>query len=223
MNTIKPARADIAQSSDRPRAPAITPLVIATGVFNVLVPLFFVFFTWKHAAAFIQTLRISNLLILTKAALELQFYVRKSTAPFVSTSAYAWLIALCGAVAPLLFRPTDDASDFWVATVLQVIGGAMQVYIIVAIDRSLGAAVDRPGTRRDGLHRFVRHPLYVAFMLSQYGYALNHTSFYNLCVLSLVTLFQFLRIIEEERLLRNNDEYQGYVQQTPWRVIPGVF
>ena len=210
-------------SRAEPEEPAITAPPIAIKAFNFIVPLFFILFAWAHAVGFIHTLRISILMIVAKAVLEIQFHVRKHTGPFVSTSAYAWLIALCGTVAPLMLRPTDDPSDFSIATLLQIIGLAMQVYIIRILDRSSGMTVARHGVRRDGLYRFVRHPLYVAFMFGQYGYVLNHASFYNLCVLALVTFFQVLRINEEERLLEDDEEFQGYVEQTRWRIIPGVF
>ena len=223
MKTVKPARADIPPNGAEPKEPVITPLVIATRIFNILVPLFFILFAWMHAVAFVQTLRISILIILAKAVLEIRFYVRRSTTPFVSTSAYAWLIALCGTAAPLMFRPMDNGSDFSVATGMQVIGLAMLVYVIRTFNRSSGMAVARHGVRRDGLYRFVRHPLYLAFMFSEYGYVLNHTTFYNLCVLAFVTFFQVLRINEEERLLLDDEEFQGYVDQTRWQVIPGVF
>lgn len=203
--------------------PVIQLLFSPIGIFIIVVPLFFVLFAWTHTAAFAHTLRISALIIVAKVVLDLQFYVRKSTEPFVSTSTYAWSIALCGVLAPLLFRPTDNASDFSIATVLQLIGLGMQIYIIKTRDRSFRMALARHGLREDGLYRFVRHPLYLAFIFSQYGYVLNHTSLYNVCILALVTLFQVLRINEEERLLRDDEEYQAYAKQTPWLVIPRVF
>jgi protein-S-isoprenylcysteine O-methyltransferase Ste14 len=215
-----PVGARTSADANTPTEPDERPLVIANRIFNVLVPLCCILFAWAHLVGFIHTLRISILIILAKAALEIQFYVRKYTGPFVSTSAYAWLIALCGTVAPLMLRPTDDPSDFSLATLLQVMGLAMQVYVIRALNET---AVARHGIGRDGLYRFVRHPLYVAFMFSQYGYVLNHASFYNLCVLAVVTVFQVLRINEEERLLEEDEEFQGYAEQTRWRVIPGVF
>jgi len=223
MNPVKPAGPTLAPGGAQSKLPVITSLMVATGIFNILVPLCFLLFAWEHTAAFIHTLRISNLIILTKAVLDLQFYVRKSTAPFVSTSAYAWLIALCGTVTPLMFRPMDDASDFWVATLIQMIGGAMQVHVITIYNHSLGMANARRGIKRDGLCRFVRHPFYLTFVISQFGYVLNHTSFYNICILAFVTFFQVLRINEEERLLLKDEQYQEYVNLTPWRVIPGVF
>ncbi len=223
MKTVEPPRAEIPPDGAKPNTPAITPLIIATAVFSTAVPLFFILFAWKHAVAFVQTLRISIVIILAKAVLETGFYVRKSAAPFISTSVYAWLIALCGTVAPLMFRPTDDASDFSVATAIQAIGLALLIAVIATLNRSSGTVVARHGVRREGLYRFVRHPIYLAFILSEYGYVLNHTSLYNVAVLAFATLFQVLRISEEERLLRDDEEFQGYAEQTPWRVIPKVF
>ncbi len=161
--------------------------------------------------------------MLAKAVLEIQFHVRKSTASFINTSAYAWLIALCGTIAPLLLRPTDDLPDFSVATVLMLIGLAMQVYIILRHERRPEEAFAGPRMRREGLYRFVRHPLYLAFLFSQYGYVLNHTSPYNVCVLAAVTVFQVLRVNEEERLLLDRDPFRGSDPEARWRIIPWVF
>ncbi|MHC4445695.1 MAG: methyltransferase family protein [Planctomycetota bacterium] len=223
MKTVKPARTHTPQNVSESEAPVITAPVIAIRIFNTLVLLFFILFVWAHVAALAQTLRLSILIIMAKAVLELQFHVRKSTAQFVNTSAYAWLIALCGTVAALLFRPSDSMPDFSVATVMQAIGLAMLVYFITTLNRNSGMVFARQGIRRDGLYRFVRHPIYLAFMFSEYGYLLNHTTFYNLGVLALVTCFQVLRINEEERLLRDDEEFQVYAEQTRWRVIPGMF
>lgn len=223
MNPFKPPWAEVSPKPPEPPAPDNTPLVIATGIFNILVPLFFVLFVWEHGAAFVLTLRISNLIILAKVVLDLQYYVRRSTAPFVSTSAYAWLVALCGTIAPMLFRPTFDDPDYAAATLMQLVGLAMQIYLIRTLDLSFQTTVARRGIRRDGPYRLVRHPLYLTFILSQYGYLLNHTTFYNLMVCTLAIFFQVLRIKEEERLLRDDEEFQAYAEQTPWRICPGVF
>jgi protein-S-isoprenylcysteine O-methyltransferase Ste14 len=223
MNTVKPAPAHTGQNDLESQAVVIKPLVVATGIFNVVVPLLFAIFAWQHVAAFVHTLRISNVIILAQAVLVLQFYVRKSTAPFVRTSAYAWLIALGGAVAPLMFRPTVDESDVSVAIAIQVIGAAMQIHLITTLNLGFGAAMARRGVRGDGLYRHVRHPLYLTFIISYYGYVLNHSSFYNVCVLALLIFVQVLRLNEEERLLRDDLEFQEYVERTPWRIIPKVF
>ncbi len=186
--------------------------------------LFFVLFLWAHVAALVHAVRLSILIILANAVLEIQFYVRKSTLQFVNTSAYALLIALCGTVAALLFRPSSDGvPDFSLAIVLQAIGLALQVYVISTRNRNPGMGFVRRGVSRDGLYRFVRHPIYLAFIFSAYGYVLNHATAYNVGVLALVTFLQVLRIKEEERLLRDDKEFQEYAEHTRWRVIPKVF
>ena len=223
MNTIKPAHAYTPAEAAKPDETIVAAPVIAMRIFNIVVALSFILFVWAHVAAVAHALRLSILIILAKAALEIQFYVRKSTLQFVNTSAYALLIALCGTVAALLFRPSSDGvPDFSLATVLQAIGLAMQVYVIITLNRDPGTEFARRGVSRDGLYRFVRHPIHLAFMLSAYGYVLNHTTAYNLGVLALVTFLQVLRVKEEERLLRDDEEFQEYAEHTRWQIIPRV-
>jgi protein-S-isoprenylcysteine O-methyltransferase Ste14 len=223
MNTVKPACTHVVRNDPEPKAPDDKLLVIAIGIFNTVVPLFFVLFAWAHAAAFVHTLRFSNVIILVTVVLWIQFYVRRYTESFVSTSAYAWLIALVGTAAPLMFRPTADESDFSAGTVMLVCGMALLIYVIRTFNGRFGTSCAKRGMGRDGLYRFVRHPLYLTFILSQYGYVLSHTTLYNICVCMLAIFFQVLRINEEERLLLDDEEFQEYAEQTPWRVIPRVF
>jgi protein-S-isoprenylcysteine O-methyltransferase Ste14 len=223
MSILKPTIHRRAPNRAEPKAPDVTAPALAIRIFDVLVPLCFIFFAWAHTRSLFQTLRVSNLVILAQMTLHLQFYVSRSTGPFVSTSAYAWLIALCGTVLPLMFRPTEEASDYPITLVVQVVALAMQIQVIRAMIRNPEAPVARYGIMREGLYRLVRHPVYLTLMMGQYAYLLNHTSIYNVCILAFATLFQVLRVNEEERLLFQDEEFQDYVDQTRWRVIPGVF
>ncbi len=217
MTTLKPA-ALCPRSGGKPTAP-----VIATIIFTTLLIVCSLLFAWSQVDALIQMLRISIPLILAKAVLEIRFYVRDSTAPFVRTSPYAWLIGLGGTLAPLMFRPNIGVPDFFVATMVQVTGLALQIYLILTLNRVTGSAVAECDLRRRGLYRFVRHPLTLAFMLSHFGYVANHTTIYNMGILAFVTFLQVLRVNEEERQLEDDEQYQEYANRTHWRVIPGVF
>jgi protein-S-isoprenylcysteine O-methyltransferase Ste14 len=223
MKTFKSARELIPGAAPERQETAAAPPVIATQIFNALVTLACILFAWAHVVGFVQALRLSILIILAKAVLEIQFYVRRSTTPFVSSSVYAWLIALCGTITPLMLRPAADASDFWVGTLIQVIGLGMLIHVVLTFRRNDGVALARLGLRQDGLYRFVRHPICLAFLFSLYGYALNHPTLYNGCVLAIATVFHVLRVNEEERLLREDEEYVRYATEIRWRVIPGVF
>jgi len=222
MNTAKPAHAYTppnASESDESAAP-----LLAIKLFNFVVAMSLILFVWSHAMALADGIRMSVLIMLAKAVLEVQFYVRKSTLQFVKSSAYAWFIALCGAVAALLFRPSSGSvPDVFLATGLQTVGLLMLLYIICTLHRSGLTEIGRRGVLRDGLYRFVRHPIHLAFAFGAYGYVLNHTTGWNLCVLGAVTVLQVLRLREEEEQLRGDDEFQDYAAQTRWQVIPKVF
>lgn len=180
-------------------------------------------FAIAQVAALIDMLRISLMLILVKSALELRFYVRDSTVPFMKTSFHAWLIGLGGAAMPLMFRPNAGVPDFFVGTTLQIAGLAMQIYLIVTLSRDSGGRGAVCGIHRTGLFRIVRHPLLLAFLLSHFGYVVNHTTVYNMGVFALVVLLHVLRVNEEERLLQVDERYQDYADQTRWKFIPGMF
>jgi protein-S-isoprenylcysteine O-methyltransferase Ste14 len=206
-----------------PARPTISRLTLLTALCNIVVPLFFARFAWEHATAFIHTLRISNLLFMTKEILDVYFYLRKSSARAVSTSTYAWVIATFGTAAPLMFRPAHDGSDMWAATMIQVMGAGLQVLAICSLNRSFGLVPANRGIKTDGMYRFVRHPLYLTYLISQLGYVLNNPTSYNFCILVVATGAQILRIFEEERLLLQDPEYAAYARQTRWRLVPLVY
>jgi len=206
-----------------PARPTISRLTLLTALCNIVVPLFFARFAWEHATAFIHSLRISNLLFMTKEILDVYFYLRKSNARVVSTSTYAWVIATFGTAAPLLFRPSHDGSDLWAATLIQVLGAALQLLAILSLNRSFGLVAANRGIKTDGMYRLVRHPLYLTYLISQLGYVLNYPTTYNFCILVIATGVQVLRIFEEERLLLQDPEYADYAKRTRWRLVPLVF
>jgi len=217
MITLKPA-ALLPQSGGKTGVP-----VLATIIFNTLLPLFFILFAWSHAEALIQMLRISILLMLAKAVLEVRFYTRNSTAPFVRTSFHAWLIGLGGTIAPLMFRPNVGVQDIFVGTLIQAIGLGVLIYLFLKLYRGAGEPEAQCAAPRDGLYRFVRHPLTLAFILCHFGYVMNHTTLFNVIILACVTALQVARINEEERLLEDDTPYQEYIFETRWKLIPGMF
>ncbi len=217
MAALRPA-ALLARSDANPRL-----LSILTIVFNALLVICGVLFAWAQLEALFDWFRISLLLILAKAVLEIRFYVRDSTVPFARTSLFAWLIGLGGAVMPLMFRPNLGVPDFFLGTAVQLAGLAMAIYLIVTLNRDAGGRTAVCGIQRRGLFRIVRHPLLLAFLLCHFGYVVNHTTFYNLAIFAIVTLIQVFRVNEEERLLNADRRYQDYADQTRWRLIPGLF
>jgi protein-S-isoprenylcysteine O-methyltransferase Ste14 len=69
----------------------------------------------------------------------------------------------------------------------------------------------------------VRHPIYTAYLVTMIGYVLENPSLWNIGVVSAVTGLQLVRIEEEERCLRVDDEYRAYSSRVRYRLVPYVF
>jgi protein-S-isoprenylcysteine O-methyltransferase Ste14 len=75
---------------------------------------------------------------------------------------------------------------------------------------------------RRGPYRWIRHPMYSAALLFIWAAVFSHRSLWTLAIGAVVTIVALLRIVFEERFLRNRyPEYIAYAQMTK-AVIPYV-
>ncbi len=71
------------------------------------------------------------------------------------------------------------------------------------------------GLIRRGPYRFVRHPMYLAALALIWSGVVTHLSIWTVAVGIVVTTFAVVRIVVEERLLREQyAEYGDYVEET---------
>jgi protein-S-isoprenylcysteine O-methyltransferase Ste14 len=94
---------------------------------------------------------------------------------------------------------------------------------MLSLNRSFGLLPAHRGVKSDGLYRWVRHPLYSAYLLAQLGSLVNNLTAYNVVIVVAATVFQIIRVRQEERLLTEYADYRAYVEQTRWRLYPGVW
>lgn len=106
---------------------------------------------------------------------------------------------------------------------IQLTGFCLQIGALISLRRCFGVLPADRGLVTDGLYGFVRHPLYLAYMLSQGGYMLNNPSAPNLALLTAATGFQLLRIRYEEDMLGRNGTYSAYAEGVSYRLLPGVW
>jgi len=162
----------------------------------------------------------SILVAFSEALVVLFILIRKPGA--ISTRPYPLAVALLGTALPLLVRPADLA--FVPATVS---GGIMSLGLIInissklALNRSFGLVAANRGIKRGGPYRFVRHPMYLGYFVTQIGFLLSSFSLTNLAIYSAAWFFQILRIIEEEKFLSQDPDYRAFMEQVPRRVLPG--
>ncbi len=102
------------------------------------------------------------------------------------------------------------------------LGTALTVLSLGALGSSFAIFPARRALKTDGPYRLIRHPAYFGETIMLLGVALTVGSLlgWTLMVASVVA-FVF-RIQGEERVWQT-DEFAAYRQQTPWRLVPGIW
>lgn len=106
---------------------------------------------------------------------------------------------------------------------LQMLGLACQFASKYTLGRSFGLL---PAQRRivvAGPYRWVRHPIYLGYLISHIGFLLVNFSWRNLGVFVLLYAAQLYRIRREEAVLCSDDNYRAYTTRVRWRLVPGLF
>lgn len=189
---------------------------------NLVLMAVYGFFAYRFAIDFVATRRPSSLLFLLVQSIVAVFFLTRRRAVKVSVDPFAWAAALAGTWLPLLLRPVA-AEEVLAGQALQLAGLAVQVAGISSLARSFGIVPANRGIKTGGLYRFVRHPIYSAYLLSNAGFLINQYSLYNALALLLWLFFKLLRIRYEEELLALDPEYADYMQTTRWRLVPGIY
>jgi len=77
---------------------------------------------------------------------------------------------------------------------------------------------------KDGLYKHVRHPIYLAETLRNFGFVLIFSSIYGVLFVAVGTIFLLLRIRTEERMLIEafGEDYKEYQRNTK-KLIPYIY
>jgi protein-S-isoprenylcysteine O-methyltransferase Ste14 len=137
-------------------------------------------------------------------------------------TAYPIAIAFLGSGLPLLARPGHTAlipeqAAFW----FMLTGGVIAIWAKMALRRSFGAIAANRGVKRGGPYRFVRHPMYLGYMIIQAGFLLAYFSLSLLALYLVLWIIQILRIHEEEKVLLQDAAYRDFANDVPRRLVPG--
>lgn len=111
----------------------------------------------------------------------------------------------------------------WAGGTLQLCGIAFQLFAKLSLGRSFGLLPANRGVVSVGAYRFVRHPIYAAYLLSEIGFVLANYSPRNVFMITSWMLLQIGRISLEERVLSEDADYRAYKEKVRYRLIPGLF
>ena len=124
---------------------------------------------------------------------------------------YFFAISLDGGI-PLI---SSNISAF-----ILCVGICWQLYAKIYLGRSFGLLPACRSIVDTGPYKLVRHPIYFGYFIGHMAFLLNNFSWWNVEVLTLLYLFQFLRMHYEEQVLSKNEQYREYKKRVKYRFIP---
>jgi protein-S-isoprenylcysteine O-methyltransferase Ste14 len=176
---------------------------------------------WKN---FVQTGKWTSLLWMASEGLIIFLLVFRRESRRISRDPWDWIVALGGSFAVLLVRPaTTTIALESVGIGFQVAGTLFAIYAKVFLGRSFGIVAADRGIVVGGPYRFVRHPIYLGYFVTHIGFLMANWSPRNLALYIVIYLFQILRILAEERILREDESYRVYCERVRYRLVPFIF
>jgi len=106
---------------------------------------------------------------------------------------------------------------------LVTLGAGLSLVSILTMGRLFGIRPALRGLVTSGPYRFVRHPLYLSYVIADIGYNLQEWSFVTLLLVSFGWASLVYRIYAEERVLSQHAEWPAYVALVRYRLFPGLW
>lgn len=139
---------------------------------------------------------------------------------------YPFIVAFVGTAAPLLVRPSVGGLSLLpdaVAAALVAFGLGLNIAAKLALWRSFGLTAANRGVRKGGPYKFVRHPMYLGYFITQAAFLLANLTLGNAIKYFVGWSFQILRIREEEKFLMKDESYRELTERVRFRLVPGVY
>lgn len=177
------------------------------------------------ARNFVETGHATGLLLLASETLVVALTLVRRTAAAVDRTWTARMLTMCSTFGPPLVRPVAAAAlvPDSLTVILSAIGLMVAVVGKLSLGRSFGLAPANRGVVCSGVYRFVRHPIYLGYLITHVGFAIANPSTWNLVVLLVADVALLFRAKREERTLAADDAYRSYMDRVRWRIVPKVF
>lgn len=183
----------------------------------------YLLFAVANARSFLENPRLSVFLIVVTETIVAVILLTRRDPDETRHSWQTWITTTGGTLAPFFLRPIDATQDLLAGEILQVLGFALQIAAVIALNRSFGLLPAHRSVKSGGVYSFVRHPLYTAYVVTFIGYWISNQSLANSLVVVFGIAFLVMRIHHEEALLVRYPAYSQYVNRTRWRLIPSVW
>ncbi len=225
MSTVQPSMGAVRGWQTLFSADASMRLKAFDFIERTAILILYAFFLSRMLSAFLSTWNPGNLLMLITESMLVGFILCRKSANNLSLRWSDWILAFGATSLPLLAKPLVSAPHLWndLAVVLMFLGLFVQVVSKFALGRRFGVVAANRGLCLYGPYRLVRHPIYMGYLCTHIGLCLLSPSMWNLALFACVYALQIPRILAEERMLSEDQDYQEYKQIVRFRLVPGVF
>jgi len=192
---------------------------------RMIIVVLFSFMAVRIGAHFLETGRLTGLLLLASEALVVVLTAFRRAPMVVDRSVRARMLTTLAMMGPPLVAParvTPLMGDMMSAAIcavglLVVIGGKL------SLGRSFGLIPANRGIVSTGLYRVVRHPIYLGYLITHVAFLAANPTVWNMVLLVGADLAQFARAVCEEGTLAKDPAYREYQTRVRWRIVPGIF
>jgi protein-S-isoprenylcysteine O-methyltransferase Ste14 len=107
--------------------------------------------------------------------------------------------------------------------VLVTLAAGLSLVSLLTMGRLFGVRPALRGLVTNGPYRFVRHPMYLSYILADIGYNLQEWNFVTLLLVLVGWMSLVYRIHAEERVLSQHAQWPAYVTLVRYRLFPGIW
>jgi protein-S-isoprenylcysteine O-methyltransferase Ste14 len=192
---------------------------------RILVGALFLALTLRIATNALQTGRVTGLLLVASEGLVVVLMIVRRRAGEVDRRWVARMITTLSIVGPPLVRPmpTIPGREDVVTAMVSALGLALIVVSKLTLGRSFGLVPANRGVVCSGPYRFVRHPIYLGYLVTHVAFVVANPLVWNLCLLLAADTALLLRAVYEERTLEHDAAYVAYQSRVRWRILPRLF
>jgi protein-S-isoprenylcysteine O-methyltransferase Ste14 len=107
--------------------------------------------------------------------------------------------------------------------VLVTLAAGLSLVSLLSMGKLFGVRPALRGLGTNGPYRFVRHPMYLSYILADIGYNLQEWNFVTLLLVLVGWMSLVYRIHAEERVLSQHAQRPAYVALVRYRLFPGIW
>jgi protein-S-isoprenylcysteine O-methyltransferase Ste14 len=106
---------------------------------------------------------------------------------------------------------------------LVIFAAGLSLVTLLTLGRLFGVRPAVRGLATSGPYRFVRHPMYLSYVLADIGYNLEEWNFVTLLLVLVGWAALVYRIYAEERVLSQHSGWQSYAASVRSHLFPGLW